>query len=63
MSTKTIVVVEAWAYRGSVMDRDTHDVSLIRYVNRLSIPAGHSPIFYKKIPELFGTNLVSSKYV
>ena len=28
-----------------VMDRDTNDVSLIRFVNRLSIPAGHSPIF------------------
>ena len=28
-----------------VMDRDTNDVTLIRYVNRLSIPTGHSPIF------------------
>ena len=46
LSTETIVVIEAWAHRGSVMDRDTHDVSLIQYVNRLSIPAGHSPIFY-----------------
>ena len=27
-----------------VMDRDTNDVSLIRCVNRMSIPAGHSPI-------------------
>ena len=28
-----------------VMDRDTNDVSLIRYVHRPSIPMGHSPIF------------------
>ena len=28
----------------TVMDRDTNDVSLIRFVNRMSIPAGHSPI-------------------
>ena len=27
-----------------VMDRDTNDVSLIRFVNRMSILAGHSPI-------------------
>ena len=29
-----------------VMDRDTIDVSLIRYVNRLNISTGHSPILY-----------------
>ena len=29
----------------SVMDRDTNDVTLIRYVNRLSMRTGHSPIF------------------
>ena len=28
-----------------VIVRDTNDVSLIRFVNRLSIPARHSPIF------------------
>ena len=27
------------------MDRDTNNVICIRYVNRLSIPTGHSPIF------------------
>ena len=36
------------------MDRDINDVSLIRYINRLSIPAGHSPIFYKQFLELSG---------
>ena len=28
-----------------VMDRDTMTYLAVRYVNRLSIPAGHSPIF------------------
>ena len=28
-----------------VMERDTNDVRLIRCVNKLSIPAGHSRIF------------------
>ena len=27
------------------MDRDINDVTLIRYVNRLNISTGHSPIF------------------
>ena len=36
------------------MDRETNDVSLIRYVNRLSTPADHSPIFLTQLPELSG---------
>ena len=29
-----------------VMDRDTNDVALICYVNRLNNSTGHSPILY-----------------
>ena len=34
------------------MDRDTNDVTLIRYVNRLSMRTGHSPLFQSSYQNL-----------
>ena len=35
-----------------VMDRDTNDVTLICYVNRLSMRTGHSPLFQSSYQNL-----------
>ena len=34
------------------MDRDTNDVNLICYVNRLSMRTGHSPLFQSSYQNL-----------